>query len=203
MSLLAKKTGKFLARENVKYVLRDEHGKVKPIFQPNGLYVWLLHMGLPINDLYLKFKKGSFMQGLFGRFSGEMLLSNLITTVGSAGVAARINGSGAPAAFTYIAIGTGSTAANIADTTLANEITTAGGARANATASVVTTDTSGDTAQLVNTFAFTSGGTFAVVESGVLNASSSGTLLARQVFTAINVVSGDSLQVTWQFDVDT
>jgi hypothetical protein len=66
-----------------------------------------------------------------------------------------------------------------------------------------TTETAGDTAQLLNTFNFTTGGTFAVTESGVLNAASTGTLLARQVFTAINVASGDSLQVTWKFDVNT
>jgi len=42
-----------------------------------------------------------------------------------------------------------------------------------------------------------------VTESGVLNDASTGTLLARQVFSAINVASGDSLQITWKIDVDT
>lgn len=64
----------------------------------------------------------------------------------------------------------------------------------------MTTDTTNDTAQLVATFTFT--GSFAVTETGVLNAASVGTLLARQVFGAINVASGDSLQITWKFDVD-
>jgi hypothetical protein len=86
---------------------------------------------------------------------------------------------------------------------LESEITTSGGARASASVSLVTTDTAGDTAQLQNTFNFTTGGTFAICESGVLNAASTGTLLAHQVFSAINVASGDSLQVTWKFDVDT
>jgi hypothetical protein len=60
----------------------------------------------------------------------------------------------------------------------------------------VTTTTTNDTAQLTNTFSVT--GTVAVTESGVLNAASTGTLLCRQVFTAINVVSGDSLALTWK-----
>jgi hypothetical protein len=64
----------------------------------------------------------------------------------------------------------------------------------------VTTDVTNDTAQLVYTFTVT--GTAAVTESGVFNAASSGVLLARQVFSAINVVNGDSLQITWKFDVD-
>ena len=42
----------------------------------------------------------------------------------------------------------------------------------------------------------------AKTESGVFNAASNGTLAARQVFAAINVASGDSLQITWKFDVD-
>lgn len=127
-------------------------------------------------------------------------MANLTTTTGKAGVASRINGSGAEAAFTYLAIGIGTTAAAIGDTALQSEITTNGGARAAATASRVTTDTTNDTARLVYTWTFT--GSFAVTEAGALNAASVGVLLNRQVFTAVNVVSGDSLQVTVDIDVD-
>lgn len=185
---------KFGLKENVEYVLKDSEGRVKPLFQPNKLYLWLLKRGLVSPNL---------TSALFGHLTEKMVISNLITTAGVAGIAARINGSGSPAAYTYIGLGTGTTAAADANTQLEAEITTSGGARANSTASVVTTDTAGDTAQLVNTFAFTTGGSFAITESGVLNAASTGTLLARQVFSAINVASGDSLQVTWKFDVDT
>jgi hypothetical protein len=181
-------------KENVEYKLTGADGKVKPLFKANKLYTWLMKKGFASNDL---------TSPLFGRFVDSMVISNLITTAGVAGIAARINGSGSPAAYTYIALGTGTTGAADADTQLEAEITTSGGARASASVSVVTTDTAGDTAQLVNTFNFTTGGTFAITESGVLNAASTGTLLARQVFSAINVASGDSLQVTWKFDVDT
>jgi hypothetical protein len=44
----------------------------------------------------------------------------------------------------------------------------------------------------------TATGTIAITESGVFNAATAGTLLARQVFTAVNVVSGDSIQFTWK-----
>ena len=186
---------KFGLKENVEYVLKDADGNVKPIFQPNWLFNWLLKRGLV--------SPTSLVRGLFGHFADKRVMANLITTVGLAGIAARLNGTGAPAAFTYIAIGTGTTAAADADTQLVAEVTTSGGARAAATCTVVTTDTAGDTAQLVNTFSFTTGGTFALTESGVLNAASTGTLLARQVFAAINVASGDSLAITWKFDIDT
>ena len=185
---------KFGLKENVEYQLRDSEGNVKPLFQPNRAYAWLLKKGLVSPNL---------TSALFGHFADKMVISNLITTVGVSGIAARINGSGSPAAYTYIALGLGTTAAADADTQLESEITTSGGARAAASVSLVTTDTAGDTAQLQNTFNFTDGGTFAICESGVLNAASTGTMLAHQVFSAINVSSADSLQVTWKFDVDT
>lgn len=188
------KKSKFGMKENVEYVLKDAEGNVKPIFQANKFYTWLMKKGLASRDITSR---------LFGHFTDKLVISNLVTTAGIAGVAGRINGSGSPAAFTYIALGTGTNAAAAGDTTLQTEITTYGGARANSTVSLVTTDTTNDTAQLLNTFTFTAGASFAITESGVLNAASVGTLLARQVFAAINVTNGDSLQVTWKFDVDT
>lgn len=132
-----------------------------------------------------------------GNLKDERKLSNLVTNTGKAGMASRFNGAGAEAAFTYIAIGTGTTAAAIGDTTLETEITTGGGARAAATASRTTTTVTNDTARLEKTFTFT--GSFAITEAGVLNAASAGTLANRSVFSAINVVSTDNLQVTIDF----
>jgi len=40
-----------------------------------------------------------------------------------------------------------------------------------------------------------------VTESAVLNASSAGTMLCRQTFSAINVADGDTLQITWKVTV--
>lgn len=137
---------------------------------------------------------------LLGNYVTEMRGSNLITNTGMAGVASRINGSGSEPAFTYIAIGTGTTGALVTDTTLETEITTGGGQRASATASRTTTDVTNDTARLVLTYNFTA--SFAVTEAGALNAVSVGVLLNRQVFSAVNVVNGDALQVTIDIDVD-
>ena len=132
--------------------------------------------------------------------AGELLeakhIKNLVVSAGKAGVASRINGAGAEAAFTYLAIGTGTAAADAGDLTLGAEITTAGGQRGAATCTRVNTTVTNDTAQDLLLYNFT--GSFAVTETGMLNANSAGTLLARQVFAAINVVSGDSLQITWK-----
>lgn len=184
--------GNFQMKYNVEYVLRDKFGNIKPIFQENRFFRFLLKIGL-ISPHAPK------IPFLFGHWALSKNLANLVTSAGKAGVASRINGAGAEAAFTYIAMGTGTTAAAAGDTALQTELATSGLSRANATASRVTTTVTNDTAQLVNTFSVT--GTQAVTESGVLNAASTGTLLARQVFSAINVVNGDSLQVTWKFAV--
>lgn len=126
-------------------------------------------------------------------------VKNLVVSAGKAGIASRINGSGAEAVFTYIAVGTGTNAAAAGDTTLQTETAASGLSRANGTASRVTTSVTNDTAQV--TYTFTVSGSVAVTEAGLLNASSSGVLLARQVFSAINVVSGDSLTITWKIQV--
>jgi len=135
-----------------------------------------------------------------GNIKDERHISNLVTNAGFAGMASRCNGDGAEAAFTYIAVGTGTTAAAVGNTTLQTETAASGLSRAAGTASRTTTDVTNDTASLTKTF--TVSGTVAVTESGVLNAASGGTLLSRQTFTAVNVVNGDSLQVTWTYDFD-
>jgi len=185
--------GRFKIKQNITFQLRGKDGKVKPIFSPNKLFSKLIESGI----LSPKAWK---VPMIFGSWKDSLTVSNLVVNAGKAGVASRLNGAGAEAVFTYIALGTGVVAAAAGDTTLGTEITTGGGARASAAASRVTTDVTNDTARLVNTFNFTA--TFAVTESGVLNAGAAGTLLSRQVFAAINVNNGDSLQVTWDHDID-
>lgn len=115
------------------------------------------------------------------------------TNLGMAEVASLIIGSGT--AYSSIAIGTGTTAFAATSTQLNNEY-----ARASATASSVTSDVSGDTAQLVHQFSFTE--SKAITEAGVINHATTGTLLAAQTFSAVNIVSGDTLQITYKIDID-
>jgi len=135
---------------------------------------------------------------LDGKIVEERELKNLIVNAGKAEAAGLLNGvTSGP--FTYLAIGIGTTPAAAGDTALQSEITTGGGARASATCSRVTTAVTNDTAQLVHEWTFSS--TFAVTEAGILDAAAAGNLLARQVFSAINVVSGSKLEITWKVQV--
>ena len=126
---------------------------------------------------------------------------NMITDAGKAIISGLMLADVGGSAFDYIAIGIGNTAASHTDTALGSEITTYGGARRGVVGTQTTTTYTNDTAQLVTTFTFTSGAAFAVTEAGVFNAASGVTLLCRQVFAAVNVVAGDTLQVTWKVQV--
>lgn len=182
--------------ENFEYVLRDANGNIKQLFKLN----WLGSIFMKMKMITPHTSQALLAFLLLGSFVDKLVVSNLITNAGMAGAASRLNGAGSEAVFDYIAIGIGATAADVTDTTLDSEIVSGGGERAQGTASRTTTDVANDTARCVNTFTFTS--SFAVVEAGLLNAASTGTLMNRQTFTAVNVVNGDSLQVTIDIDVD-
>lgn len=201
------KAAKSKLHENVEYRLTDSAGNVKELFQDNFINRTILRAvrsfynprksdGTVKDTLMAKIALyGIRIPHLTGRWVRNMQIANLVTDAGKAGVASRINGAGSEAVFDYIAIGTGTTAAASGDTSLQTETH-----REQATASRTTTDVTDDTSTLVNTFNFSSSN--AITESGVLNSNTGGTLLCRQVFSAINVADGDSLQVTWDIDVD-
>jgi hypothetical protein len=175
--------------QNVEWQVKDKDGNVKPIFQENKLFTYLMKHGI-VSPLFPK------IPFILGHWSDKKVVRNLVTNAGFALNAGLLSGVGTPTVIGYIALGTGTTAAAVTDTALQAEITTGGLARASATKSLVTTSVTNDTAQLLYTF--TASASFAVTESGIFNASSAGTLFAHQVFAAINVNSGDNLQATWK-----
>ena len=126
---------------------------------------------------------------------------NVVTAAGKAQVAFLINTATA-VPFTALAIGTGTAAAATSDTALGTELASNGFDRAAATLSRVTTDDADDTAQLVVTWTSSSNSTVAVTEVGAFNALTAGTMLGRQTFAAVNLASGDKLEITYKFDVD-
>jgi len=99
--------------------------------------------------------------------------------------------------------GTGTNAAAVTDTDLQTESAeTLSGGRVSGTESQQTTDQTGDTYRLTGTVTAT--GTRAITEYGQFDANSSGAtvpngtgrLLLRGVFSAVNLVSGDSIAFT-------
>lgn len=161
----------------------------KPQFKQNRL--WKLLKSLFNADIQIPFVTGYWTLDAIG--------ANLIPTAGKKIVAEQVGGT-TTTPVTAIAIGIGTTAANAADVALESEIVNNGGQRGAATVSNTTTTTAGDTEQWQKTFNFT--GSFAITEEGLLdNNAAGGKLLARQVFAAVNVQNGDSLQITHKVKV--
>lgn len=94
--------------------------------------------------------------------------------------------------FKYHDSGVGTTAAAITDTAIE---TTDGESRATGSQ----TESAANVYRSVGTISYTT--TKAITEHGLFNDASAGTLLDRHVFAAINVVSGDSIEFTYDYTV--
>ena len=122
-------------------------------------------------------------------------IKNIITNAGKAQIA-LLAGDSSAVPFTYLAVGTSSTAVAATDTTLTAEITDTGLERAAATVSRVTTTVTNDTLQLVKMW--TASGTKTIEETGLFNASSAGTMLGHALTTSKTVNNGEAIQITYQ-----
>ena len=117
-------------------------------------------------------------------------IKNVITNAGKAQMALLgIDPSAVP--FTYLAVGSGTTAEAATQTALVTEITTSGLGRAAATVTRSTTTVANDTLQLDKTFTAT--GSVTVEEIGIFNDASAGTMLGRKLTTSKALANGETL----------
>lgn len=120
-----------------------------------------------------------------GEMLEERVIKNLVVSAGLAWITARMTG--APAAMSHMAVGSGNVAAADADTALGNEITR-----------VALTSATPSGATITYIAAYPAGvGTGALTEAGILNAAAAGTLLARTVFPVVNKDVNDAISITW------
>jgi len=117
-------------------------------------------------------------------------INNLVVSSGLAFIASRMKDT-TDDAMSYMAIGTGTTAAAAGDTTLGTEL--------DRNALTSTTVSSNVTTYVASWAA--GDGTGAITEAGIFNAASSGTMLARAVFDVVNKGANDSLTVTWSINI--
>ncbi len=120
----------------------------------------------------------------------ETVVPNIVVTDGKEYIASRMKDASATA-MSHMAIGTGSTAAAAGDAALGTEA---------GRVALTSTTVSSNAVAYVATFAAGTG-TGAITEAGILNASSSGTLLCRTVFSVINKGAADTLGITWTVTV--
>lgn len=124
--------------------------------------------------------------------NGEVVqeVDNLVVTAGKGYVASRMKDASATA-MSHMAIGSGSTSAAASNTALGSEL-----------GRVSLSSTAVSAAVVTYTATFAAGtGTGAVTEAALLNASSSGTMLCRTVFSVVNKGSADSMTITWTVTV--
>ena len=115
--------------------------------------------------------------------------NNLVVTAGKEWVAARMKDTST--VMTHMGVGTGTTAAVIANTALETQhgdgrqtLTTSGGTVAGAVITFHRTFAAGNQ-------------TGAITEAGIFTASTSGTMLARTVFGVVNKGALDTMTISW------
>lgn len=128
----------------------------------------------------------------FGNIKQEQEVDNLVVTAGKNFIASRIKDATA-AVMSHMALGTSSTTPAATDTALGAEIS---GSRTVLSSTTV----SGNT--VTYNCAFAAGiGTGAVVEAGIFNAPTGGTMLCRTTFPVINKGPSDTLSITWTVSI--
>ena len=115
--------------------------------------------------------------------------NNLVVTAGKNWVADRMND--VNTVMTHMALGTGTNAAAVGDTTLQTEID-----RNALTSTTVSTNT------IAYGCTWAAGdGTGAITEAGLFDAASTGDMLARTVFSVVNKGASDSITITWTITI--
>lgn len=138
----------------------------------------------PVGRLYITKTTADGMKHEYGLVS-----TKVVTDAGVAYLVDAMQGTTEPENLRWHASGTGTTAESAAQTALVTEVasrvqgTLAEGASANIFRTVATISYSSS---------------FAITEHGIFSASSTGTMLDRSVFSAINVANGDSIQFTYE-----
>lgn len=117
-------------------------------------------------------------------------IKNLVVNTGLGHITSRLLGTSSNV-MSHMALGSGTTAAAAGDTALQSQL----GSRKALTSS---TQSGSNNESIVYVATFSAGeATGAVTEAGIFNASTSGTMLCRTVFSVVNKAAGDTLQITW------
>lgn len=139
-----------------------------------------------INEIKAKGTLSVVLKDQNGNLKDKREINNLVVDTGLDYIASRMKDV-TEDAMSYMAIGTGTTAAAAGDTTLGTEL--------DRNALTSTTVTSNSIAYVASWGA--GDGTGAVTEAGIFNAASAGTMLARTVFDVVNKAANDTLSITW------
>jgi len=156
--------------------------------------------------------------GADGEVKDNRFIPNLVVQTGKNYIATRMIGTATSvtavsttasgtSCMTHMGIGTSSTTAANADTSLGTEVTVAGDIAAYTRASIATTTQTTGVVTYVAVFGVNNpqrtitSNTTAITEAGIFNGSTVGTMLCRTTFNAVNKGNDDTLQITWTITV--
>ena len=141
-------------------------------------------------DLKMKGELNVVVRAEDGTIKQEFHVPNSVVTVGKNYIASRM-ASNSATVMSHMAIGTGTGTPIVGDTTLGIEA-----------GRVAVSSFSASTNTVTATATFPAGtGTGAITEAGILNGSSTGTLLCRTTFPVVNKASSDSIAISWVITV--
>lgn len=130
------------------------------------------------------------LRGPDGQIKDTREVDNLVVNTGLAFIASRMVGTSA-AVMSHMALGSSSTAAAAGQTDVQSIL---GSRKALSSTTIVGANSN----QVQYVAAFTAGeATGAVVEAGIFNAASAGTMLCRTTFAVVNKDANDTMTVTW------
>jgi len=122
-------------------------------------------------------------------------IPNTIMNVGKSSLASMLGSDvTSTVAFDYMSVGISGIAAVATQTALGSEQV-----RVLTTSTQTTSGVTNDTATFIGSFGVS--GTHSIVEAGIFNAASAGSMLARTTFSALSVISGDFINGTWNVTV--
>lgn len=130
------------------------------------------------------------LRGPDGQIKETREVDNLVVNAGLAFIASRMTAASA-AVMSHMALGSSSTAAAAGQTDVQSIL---GSRKALSSTTIVGANSN----QVQYVAAFNAGeATGAVVEAGIFNAASAGTMLCRTTFAVVNKDAGDTMTVTW------
>ncbi len=146
-------------------------------------------------------KYDTYLDYLADKSTQENKVHNKMTNAGLAVISGLVGNTGAQTAFTYLALGTSTTAVSASHTALQAESASSGLTRVSATVARVTGSQTNDTLRLTNSFTCGVAGPVVIEEVGIFNAASTGVMLARALSGSFSLVSGNVLAVTYDWKV--
>jgi hypothetical protein len=125
-----------------------------------------------------------------GQVKQTETVKNLVVNTGLAFIISRMVGV-SKNVMSHMAVGSGATAVTATDTTLGSQL----GSRVALDSSTIS-GTNNEKVVYVTTFG-AGAGTGAITEAGIFNASTSGDMLCRTVFSVVNKGAADTMVITW------